>query len=125
MVFGGNFVCVDWGSEPAGLKEVLRDHYTGRTWIVTKLSWADMKREVYFGKPRIESDVIHVPQWALFLLFAIPTAYLWWTGRPSSEGLCRSCRYNLTGNTSGICPECGTPIPEEANKKLSTDPPKQ
>lgn len=25
-------------------------------------------------------------------------------------GRCRSCRYCLTGNTSGICPECGTPV---------------
>lgn len=25
-------------------------------------------------------------------------------------GLCRNCRYNLTGNESGVCPECGTKI---------------
>lgn len=24
--------------------------------------------------------------------------------------LCTNCQYNLTGNLSGICPECGTPI---------------
>ena len=24
---------------------------------------------------------------------------------------CHQCTYNLTGNLSGICPECGTPIP--------------
>jgi hypothetical protein len=23
---------------------------------------------------------------------------------------CRSCRYSLTGNTSGVCPECGTHV---------------
>lgn len=23
---------------------------------------------------------------------------------------CRCCGYNLTGNTSGLCPECGTPV---------------
>lgn len=28
------------------------------------------------------------------------------------EGLCESCGYNLTGNTSGVCPECGTAVPE-------------
>ncbi len=27
------------------------------------------------------------------------------------RGLCAQCGYNLTGNTSGTCPECGTPLP--------------
>lgn len=27
-----------------------------------------------------------------------------------AEPHCRNCSYNLTGNISGICPECGTPI---------------
>ena len=28
--------------------------------------------------------------------------------RPSIQtNLCKECGYNLTGNTSGICPECG------------------
>jgi hypothetical protein len=26
------------------------------------------------------------------------------------EGLCRHCGFNLTGNTSGVCPECGTSV---------------
>jgi hypothetical protein len=32
--------------------------------------------------------------------------------RPKHRGgpICRNCRYNLTGNRSGICPECGTTI---------------
>jgi hypothetical protein len=31
--------------------------------------------------------------------------------RPSPPpGCCRECGYDLTGNVSGICPECGTPI---------------
>jgi len=24
-------------------------------------------------------------------------------------GHCEQCRYDLTGNVSGVCPECGTP----------------
>jgi hypothetical protein len=31
-------------------------------------------------------------------------------GRPP---LCRNCNYDLTGNVSGRCPECGTPIGEK------------
>ena len=26
------------------------------------------------------------------------------------EGRCPTCGYDLTGNISGVCPECGTPI---------------
>jgi hypothetical protein len=26
------------------------------------------------------------------------------------RGECQACGYNLTGNVSGVCPECGTPI---------------
>ncbi len=33
--------------------------------------------------------------------------------------------HHVTGNVSGICPECGTPILDETLKKLSTDAPKQ
>ncbi len=30
--------------------------------------------------------------------------------RTQDRDTCRKCAYNLTGNTSGICPECGTPV---------------
>jgi hypothetical protein len=36
-----------------------------------------------------------------------------WLIRRYPEGHCQTCGYNLTGNTSGICPECGKPIVEE------------
>jgi hypothetical protein len=29
--------------------------------------------------------------------------------RPDTNA-CSSCGYSLTGNTSGVCPECGTPV---------------
>lgn len=31
--------------------------------------------------------------------------------RALAHGFCNSCGYNLTGNLSGICPECGKPVP--------------
>ena len=30
--------------------------------------------------------------------------------RRRRHGLCTNCGYNLTGNVSGVCPECGAPI---------------
>jgi hypothetical protein len=32
-------------------------------------------------------------------------------------GFCLTCGYNLTGNTSGVCPECGTPVAGKAEVK--------
>jgi hypothetical protein len=38
--------------------------------------------------------------------------------RPIPPGLCRQCRYNLTGNVSGKCPECGTPVKRDGSEKI-------
>ena len=32
------------------------------------------------------------------------------TRPPPGPKLCRKCSYDLTGNVSGVCPECGSPI---------------
>lgn len=45
--------------------------------------------------------------------------------RRRRHGLCLICAYDLATNTSGICPECGTPIPDEVKEQLTTDPPKR
>ena len=33
--------------------------------------------------------------------------------RRARKGYCLTCGYNLTGNISGVCPECGTKITSE------------
>ncbi|MCK4659079.1 MAG: hypothetical protein KAV82_06110 [Phycisphaerae bacterium] len=45
------------------------------------------------------------------------------TERRRRPGFCWRCGYNLTGNVSGICPECGTPIakPGAQNSTVSDD----
>ncbi len=50
-----------------------------------------------------------VPVWFLFLLFTLPTGYLFWSDhrRRMRVGCCEECGYDLTGNTTGRCPECG------------------
>jgi len=40
-----------------------------------------------------------------------------------SPGHCHQCGYDLFGNTSGVCPECGTPIPKDVREKLAAEPP--
>lgn len=49
-----------------------------------------------------------LPLWIPAALAAAPTAILYWLDRhPFPPGHCRHCGYNLTGNLSGRCPECG------------------
>ena len=38
----------------------------------------------------------------------------WRSKRRKPPGTCRVCGYNLTANTSGVCPECGTPVSRES-----------
>ncbi|MEW6251191.1 MAG: hypothetical protein AB1716_11125 [Planctomycetota bacterium] len=49
-----------------------------------------------------------LPLWNLALLTAAPGLLLLWRHRRRRvPGFCRKCGYNLTGNVSGRCPECG------------------
>lgn len=60
------------------------------------------------------------PTWALALLFAaLPVAWLVVAATRGSATAgsctnCTQCGYNLTGNTSGICPECGVAVVRSA-----------
>ena len=45
-------------------------------------------------------------------LFVLSFAQLWREWRRKPFGHCQKCGYNLTGNTSGVCPECGRSIPQ-------------
>jgi hypothetical protein len=69
------------------------------------------------GTSTLEIWEVWVPIWPAAVLFSIlPLA---WTRRPlarlleakrrSRVGKCANCRYDLMGNTTGVCPECGTP----------------
>ena len=49
--------------------------------------------------------------WVPAFAAAVPTALLW-TKRKPRPGHCKKCGYDLTGNVSGICPECGTELDE-------------
>ena len=43
------------------------------------------------------------------------------TDRRRHQGLCTQCAYDLTGNESGFCPECGLPITSELSASESTE----
>ena len=52
-----------------------------------------------------------LPLWMPFAVFLTLGAVLW-TNRKRRLDHCESCDYNLTGNESGKCPECSTPVPK-------------
>ena len=58
--------------------------------------------------------LVTIPYWFLALvLIALPAIWSISTIRTRHRkkgGRCLACGYNLTGNTSGVCPECGTPV---------------
>ena len=55
--------------------------------------------------------MVVLPLWLPFLCFAIPTILVGRSNaRRKAPRFCRRCGYNLTGNVSGRCPECGSPV---------------
>ncbi len=51
-----------------------------------------------------------VPLWIPLLALAIPTGFLWYRDCRPPPNHCQSCGYNLTGNVSAVCPECGVRV---------------
>lgn len=66
--------------------------------------------------PAVRQRMLFVPFWFIAVLFACPSAY-WlrlrrrrrWRQR---QGRCYHCGYDLQGNASGVCPECGRRVSE-------------
>jgi len=59
-----------------------------------------------------------VPCWLVLLVAAAPTAALWRRDRRRiPPGHCETCAYNLTGNVSGRCPECGSPTMQPSEER--------
>jgi len=58
--------------------------------------------------------LVYVPLWLVFVALGLLPAYraivMQRTRYRLARRRCSTCSYDLTGNTSGICPECGTPV---------------
>jgi hypothetical protein len=69
--------------------------------------------------------VFVVPGWSLVLFFVGGVLVLFMSGNRNANARhkgvhpCMTCGYCLTGNVSGLCPECGTPIPEEEKQAIA------
>jgi len=87
----------DTGVAPGGVE--LSTRWTYREW------WFD------FLWVTIRSGYGWIPLWVPFCIVLLPTAAAWvrdWRRRP--PGHCPACGYDLTGNVSGRCPECGRTV---------------
>ena len=61
------------------------------------------------------ATVVHIPLWIFAALFATYPAVAFIRGplrrwRRRKRGWCLKCGYDLTGNETGVCSECGTKI---------------
>ena len=61
--------------------------------------------------------LVQLPMWFPTVLFAAYPIFAFIRGplrrwRRRRKGLCITCGYDLTGNVSGVCPECGAEIKE-------------
>jgi hypothetical protein len=70
-----------------------------------------------YGRTRI-GGTVSVPYWVLAALLSISPAVTLARGyrryRREGASRCLTCGYDLTGNVSGVCPECGTRISAES-----------
>lgn len=123
MFFGGSFICgyvvrVRVDEAHRGIKTVLA---TPGTYVVVVASLMltvepsermPLEEWMWFGPGMI---IVLALCW-LCTFLGLRTRRV--AGEVGGQLKCTECGYNLTGNVSGICPECGTPIPEEARRVL-------
>ncbi len=80
-----------------------------------RLTWKDWYPRYYTwtvpNPPGVWLLYVHIPFWVFVMLTGVPAAYLFRRGRKYRlPGCCGGCGYDLFGNTTGKCPECGEKI---------------
>ncbi len=66
------------------------------------------------GMPRLHAFAVRVHHWSLAVILGLPTGLLLLKSlrRSKQNERCTVCKYDLKGNVSGVCPECGTQVTE-------------
>ncbi|HWL92542.1 MAG TPA: hypothetical protein VNT79_03325 [Phycisphaerae bacterium] len=84
------------------------------------LSMSPPRRPIWTTKTDDIFDALMMSLWPLMLGLlcrAAVTIRKFWDKSPAIDHpICAECGYNLTGNVSGICPECGSSITIEGEK---------
>ena len=90
-----------------------------RVWIPGIVRYEDICTAAATPVGKFFSLSVWSPFLFVFLLAAILIAY---DLRPPAPGKC-ACGYDLTGNTSGICPECGSAVLDRRVESAVSIPP--
>ena len=86
-------------------------------WDHAGFLWASTPGPMGFGGYQQRQVILRFPALIVVVLTALPPMVYLRTRRRRAkqigDPLCSKCGYNLTGNTSGVCPECGAANPAE------------
>lgn len=90
--------CLIWDHRPTAVS--IQPFFDGNG---PELMW---RARIFRSRP--VATIVIVPLWLPFVMLSIVAALAHRRARRPKPGTCEKCSYNLTGNTSGVCPECGT-----------------
>lgn len=63
-----------------------------------------------FGSRNAEAFLLGETWIVVVLVAMFAWAFIERRRPPASDGMCKGCGYDLSGNVSGVCPECGEPV---------------
>ena len=112
---------VSWPAVRRSRSVFLRDSFAPAAWPQRRgrivASYVSLALAAGFGlavAPGLSPTQYGAMAFVWVLITALVLWRLHWIRRNTHPpGHCSRCGYNLTGNASGTCPECGTPAPED------------
>jgi len=108
LIYGGVLVDYGEGGSPADSWDALDVQLNRR--FEHRTSWSPGYEEQPAGMRFTRLRRGFMPYWVFGLLGAGLVVLARWAGRRFKASDCRVCGYDLTGNVSGKCPECGEPL---------------
>ena len=104
----------DQGSVSAGY--LVGKDFAWPPWTSSWLGFGCRRVNLSSGTNQARLGEVRCPFWIAAVLLASYPAVSFIRGplrryRRRKRGLCRKCGYDLTGNVSGICPECAAEVP--------------